>query len=750
MSAISKLMACASASAFVTAGASGASAQQLASTDQASEESGPSAVDEIVVTARKVSERVIDVPSAISVISGESMLSSGATSFQDLVGLVPGLQFTKTVGTGSPVIRGVTDGVDNAPTVAIVVDGASIGTSSKLASGGANTLDLDPFDIARVEVLKGPQGTLYGANTLGGILSYTLATPSLTEVEGVARSELASTEHGDPSYSIRGAVSTPLVDGTAGLRLSGYVDRRGGFIDNQLLDRDDANDSDIWGVHGALLVQPNDALSVNLHVFHQQTTIDQGDLVPYLATAQTTPRDEELLYNEFLPFGARKRVTASIANIGYDFDFATLTSVTSYQDFYLDSQINATAGALRGLLVNTVPLFGGPTFPAPGLLEIDVQGGSTKFTQELRFAYGGKGPFTGILGGYYARERTHGYIPVFGVTTAAQPIASLNPAIFFDLPSTLNEQSVFANVTYQPTSSFEVTGGIRYGEIDQTFRQLFYGTAVPAYNAFLTFFGVNATPADTGITRSSETETTYLATAAWHFKRNGMVYARYATGFRPGGPNVQVIGLKPTFESDSTENYEVGLKAQFLDGRGSAEIAGYYTPWENIQIGVTSGGITGFGNGGDAEIRGVEAQASFQVMPQLTVSGAFNYAHGEITRADPGSSLTVGSSLLGLPRYSGAVNVEYRAPIRGEWQAHGSVLGRYNGSRYGSAAPLVELPDYTLLDLHAGVGDARYTIDLYVDNVTDKRAQLAAYTGYGNFAFVQRPRTYGLSLTARF
>lgn len=737
----------ASAGVFLTAAASVASAQQPASTP------GDTTfqLEEIVVTARKVSERVLDVPSAISVVSGESMLDRGITSFKDLASTVPGLQFTQSVGTGSPVIRGITDGTDNAPTVAIVVNGAPIGTSSKLASGGANTLDLDPLDIAQVEVLRGPQGTLYGANTLGGILSYTLAVPSLTESAGIAHAEASFTKDGDESYSMRGAVSTPLSEGTLGFRLSGYYDRNGGFIDNELLNRDDINDNDSSGAHAALLWQPTDALSVDLHAFHQETSIDHGDLVPFLTTDQETPRDGDFTYNEYLPFAADKRISAGIANINYEFDFATLTSVTSYQDFYLNSRINATGGALRNLLVNTIPFFGGPIFPAPGLFEIDVRGGSTKFTQELRLSSRDDGSrFKWIVGGFYADERTHGYIPAYGVTTAAEPIASVNPAIFFDLPSTLTEYSGFANLTYNITPSVELTGGIRYGEIDQTFRQLFYGTAVPAYNAFLNFFGVPSTPADTGVSRSSESETTYLGTATWHFNESSMVYARFATGYRPGGPNVQVIGLDPTFDPDSTENHEIGLKSEFLDRRGTVDIALYHTDWKDIQIGVSSGGITGFGNGGDGEIYGVEAQTSIKLTPEWTVAASFNYADGEVTRSDPGSSLVVGADLLYVPEFSGSATVDFRTPIGSGWEVYGTLIGRYTGSRFGAAAPLVELPSYTLADLHTGISNTRYAVNLYVQNLTDEDAQLAAWSGYGNFAFVQRPRTFGISLTARY
>lgn len=369
---------------------SGSSASGAAPSSAGSTQAGPSETDrtqanqlnDIIVTANKRSERAIEVPGAITAFRGDDLLAAGQTSIKDYAALTPGLQFNDGVGSGAPIIRGLSIGIDTSPTVATVVNGAPVGSSSSLNFGAQETLDLDPIDIDRVEVLKGPQGTIYGANTLGGLISYTLHAPSLTQVEAIARSEVSTTRHGEASYSARGAIGIPLVRDMLAVRGSGFYDKRGGFIDNNLRGIRNENSADSYGGHGTLLFAPTDRLKISADGFFQHVNIDAHDVVAYNFTNRQ-PRNGDLLYNEYVLPSTVKNTTAGILNADYDFGFANLTSVTSRQYIHSIDVQNATAGALSNTLA-VLPRFGGVPLPTPRAVALGRDNEVRKTTQELR------------------------------------------------------------------------------------------------------------------------------------------------------------------------------------------------------------------------------------------------------------------------------------------------------------------------------------------------------------------------------
>jgi iron complex outermembrane recepter protein len=236
-----------------------------------------------------------------------------------------------------------------------------------------------------------------------------------------------------------------------------------------------------------------------------------------------------------------------------------------------------------------------------------------------------------------------------------------------------------------------------------------------------------------------------------------MIFARFATGFRPGGPNIAVLGLPPVYSPDTTENFEAGIKSKFWNGKGSVDITGYYTKWEDIIVATGVGGISGAGNAGNARIFGVESSLTLRPLTGLSVTGALAYSNAELNRVNPASVGTgaVGDPLPNNPRWSGSLVADYRFPIGGTWQGTIGGSARFAGKRHAALrsgfVPDYVMPGYALFDLRGGVTSGAIDIDLFLRNLTDERAQLGALTQYGLAEVtVQRPRTYGLSVTARY
>lgn len=718
--------------------------------------SNPPELTEVIVTASKRLEREGDVAAALTVFSGASLLDQGYTSFKDYAGLTPGLQVMGAFGSGEPVIRGITSGADTGALVGIVVDGAPIGASSSLTSVGAvDALDLDPLDFSHVEILKGPQGTLYGANTLAGLISYTLDEPDLQQASAVVRGGGGTTEDGEPSYTVRGAASLPIISEKLAVRISAYREFDGGFIDNSTLGISNQDEADRWGAMASALFKPTDALRIMVTGFFQ----DYGAIADKVLYDPKThePLGGDLSYDSPVYPMSSKRMRVGVATIDYDLVFANLTSVTSYQRIASADVLNGTGGGLSSVL-QILPAVGGEPFPAPGALAMGTGTDVRKFTQEVRLASAGAGPLQWLLGGYYSDETDVDYEPMVGRTGTGAVLPNLDPAIYFNIPSTYREYSGFGDLTYKLTQALDFTGGIRVGHIDQSYSQYFGGSDADAYDALLTYVGEAATPFSVPVAHSSQNITNYLATARYHVSRDTMVYARFATGFRPGGPNARVNGLPQTFQADKTQDYELGAKSAFWDGKGSLDLTGYYMRWNGIIVPISANSISGLGNGGDAESYGVEADLMLRPIERLTLNATLAESHAHIvsTNSDATGAVGVGDPLPYDPQWSGSLAADYRVPVWSEWAGDFGATYKYDGSRHSGFESSVEIPDYvlpaySLLDLRAGLESDRTDLMLYVDNVANERAELAGTTAFGPTEItIARPRTIGATVTVRF
>lgn len=714
-----------------------AAAQTAETQSDQSQETGSSA--DIVVTAQKREQRLLDTPQSVTALSSDDLTKIGAKQFADFATSVPGVQFT-TVGAGTTQIsmRGVTTGADVGSTVGIYVDDVPYGSSSAFANGPRRTLDVGLFDVARVEVLRGPQGTLYGASSMGGVLKYVTKTPSLTDISGSAEAGVSGTENGGTSYNGSAVINLPVVTDKAAVRASGYYSRDGGYIDNITTGEKDVDRAKVYGGRLDFLAKPTDALSIRLTGFAQDIRRAGGTYADIALDGTPVAGTLDQAHPLAEPFRSRFRLVSG--SVAYDLGPATLTSITSYQT----NTTNITTDGSQ-LYAPLLQLFFG--IPASALA-IDETAQTKKFTEEARLASSNGGRFEWQLGAFYTRESSslHQVARTYGASLT--PI-SVN-VVDLSVPSTYREYAFFGNATYHLTDRFDVTGGIRWAHNDQKFAQNASGLLAAS------------APART----SSESVTTYLADARYRVGSRFTAYARFATGYRPGGPNYLVIdpatgkqGAPATFRADTLDSYEGGIKAETKDRRFSIDLSGYYINWHNIQLLTQVAGVTAYLNAGEAHIKGAELSLTARPDSGFVVTGAFAYNDGSLAEANAALGATKGERLPNTPHFTASTTADYtlrRSALKPTIGASLRFLSDQTASfDKGAALPQFRLPDYEVVDLRAGLTLGRIDAQIYVHNLLDRRGELSAQTVLSSLGgpaqvSILRPRTVGLRLSAGF
>lgn len=713
--------------------ASPPSAESSAAREQQLPRDSSAQLEEIIVTAQKREERLIDVPQSVSVLSATQLANLGATQFRDFADTVPGLNFS-TAGAGSTQIslRGVTVGFDVVPTVGIYVDEVPYGTSGAFADGARSTLDVGLFDIDRIEVLRGPQGTLYGASTMGGLIKYVSRLPDSTRLSFDGQFGVSSTRHGGVSYNTAAALNAPIVADTIALRASAFYSHDGGYFDNLALGKDDVNESGVYGGRADLLLTPTDALSVRLTAFLQNISRDAMAAADYTLAGE--PEDGDLDQRRLLdePLDQRFRLVSGV--VTYDFESATLTSVSSYQT----SRTHFLFDFSRRFV---------PFFTSYGAIGLEQEVSTDKFVQEVRLASQRADILEWVIGAFYTHESSDNLQQFVLRDVAGQPTANI--LYDFSAPTLFEEAAAFGNLTWHLTGKLDVSGGMRYAHNRQEFTQ----------------FGSGLLIGSTPTRRSSEDVSTFLANARYHLSDQSTVYVRYATGYRPGGPNFVAndpttgLPIAPeTFDADRLKSYEAGIKAETLDRRFGLDLAAYYIDWSDIQILATRGGFSVYTNApGGAEVRGAELTLTSRPIDDLTLTGAFAYQDAQMLEADTDLGAAAGERLPNVPRFTAAINADYQLPIGRGDPTIGATLrhvGDRNASFDGSTGtPQYRLPEYTTIDVRARLTLGSVAALLYVRNLFDERGQLSAFnfvSGGQAVVAVMQPRTIGVTLTTRF
>lgn len=727
--------------------------------------------EDIIVTAQKREQLLIDVPQSISVVSGATLEKQQATNFQDYLKLVPGLQLDQsTPGAGRLILRGLnTGGV--ASSVATYADETPFGSSTALANGAILAGDFDTFDVARVEVLRGPQGTLYGASTLGGIIKFVTNAPDTTKLEARGRAAVETTKGGELSYRGNLVLNVPLGE-TLAVRATGFYNKNGGWIDSigttatdefefpLTSDRDrNINDSQSYGGRASALFKPSDAFDIRLTAFLQNIRADAPSIVESDPDTLET-RYGRQSFSQFVPNFTDIDYRVYNGTLNYDFGFATLTSSTSYstqkQRLRTDATFNLS-GILRALL------------DAPANDFLLAQRTNTKrFTQEVRLTSAENDTFEWLLGGFYNDEKG-----LLRQSFQAVTPGTLTPITFpfalgeVDLQSKYKEYAGFANATLHLSDRLHLDFGGRYSHNKQSASQEADG--VLAGNV----------PVNTDL-RSSDNVFTFSVAPRFEVNDQASVYARVAKGYRPGGPNVIApnapADTPESFDPDTVVSYELGFKGETADRRFGIDIAGYHIDWKDIQLLTV---INNFGiniNGGSAEIDGVEFTATFRPTIGLVTSINGTYTKARLTSDTPTQPTATGllppgrdgDRLPFTPPYSVSVNSDYGWDVGGDARASFGGSLRFLSKQSAELDPVFrdingrqrQVPSYIVLDLRAGVEFGRFGIEAFARNLAnvDGKTSVAAVTANGlpvspNGSIgtgVIRPRSYGLSLTAGF
>jgi iron complex outermembrane recepter protein len=725
---------------------SSSSGLRLAEVDQA-KSSGASSVaensnntsaglEEIIVTAQKRTERLIDTPQSIAVLSAEQLDALGARNFSDYADTIPGLTLTSQgVGGNQISLRGVTLGQDTSPTVGMYVDDVPFGSSTGFAQGAQTSIDVGLFDIDRIEVLKGPQGTLYGASTMGGLIKYVSKQPDPTAFYGTTQTGVAFTEGGGVSYNLAAAVNAPIITDTVALRASIFESHEGGFIDNVALDEKNANHSDVYGGRLDLLVKPTDQLTIRVGGFVQNVWRAGISTVDYTLTGQAPYGS--LGQNRLIPEPFEQLFRLGSFHVTYDFGFSTLTSVSSYQSnkIYQDQDYSAE-------LVPEFSEFGLGNFSSVGAPEW-VR--TDKFTQEVRLASNGTHTVDWLIGGFYTHERSQNQQAVQLRDPAGNPAP--NNLFIFSGPTTYEEYAAFGDVTYHITKAFDVSGGIRDAHNNQTIVQ----------------YGAGALESSGPQEELSASVRTYSADARYHFTDSVMGYVRYSTGYRPGGPNLVAIapatGLPAgpaSFQADTLKSYEAGIKAESPDRKYEIEATGYFINWNNIQVVTNDGGFTAYTNApSGASIPGAEFSLTARPIESLIGRASFSYNDAHLKDAVPSIGGLAGEQLPNVAKISGTAGLDYTIWSGGPKPTVGTTV-RYVSGRTASfedseSLPQYHVPAYATMDLRSGLTFNVVAVQLYLHNLFNKRGQMSATTtlGYPEVALVE-PLTIGINLTTHF
>ena len=736
---------------------------------------GTAEAERVVVTAEKREQNIQEVPASISVINDVEIDNLHATQLTDYAPYIPGFQVNSlgTPGQATIALRGLAP-LSSGSTVSTYIDEIPVGSSGIYQRATVFQLDLLPYDIRRIEILRGPQGTLYGANSLGGLIKYVTLDPSLSTPEfrfGGGVSGVASSD--DLGWDVHAGATLPLIRDQLGTRLSYSRNELPGFIDNVVNGAKDINSSTQQSGLVSFLWHPNDMISMRLIALGQRIEADNNSNV--FLDLHEHEVFGDLKNQVFVDEPFEKTIGVIAATIDLNFDWATITSATGYSNTKTDQRVDATttygmAPALLGIPVSAL---------APFDLTLDLD----KFTQELRITSKPSGAFLWQIGGFFTYERAANAQNVFLTQLNGKPFtgpnAILNTLVVLEIPSEYTEYAGFANATYNFTKAFSLSAGLRGSRNTQDFSEnVTEGILLPIAN----------TPGN-----SDETVIDFMVSPKFKIDDTKMLYARIATGYQPGGPNVALPGVPPSVASTTAISYEGGLKSEWFDHRLLIDIAGYHILQSDIQVGAIVNTVSAIVNAGEATSNGMEFTIGFQPIKSLSfgINGA--YTHATLSDDAPSLNGKAGDRLPFIPLFSGSFTADYYFPL---WGGHSEAVpvaggtsgkggkdskemepplqttrsGGWNGHlglgvRYvsDSRSQVESSPDafhqdaYAALDLTADVSNGFCTIRIFAHNVTDERAYetitpITDITGTNDHlvGVPIQPRTIGIECDFRF
>ena len=725
---------------------------------------------EVIVSAEKRDSTVQKTPVSMTAITGADLQAQGVSSLSEVAQQVPGVSF-KTSGPGQTEfeIRGLTSTGGESPTVGFYLDETAL-TPPAMAQNGKVVIDPNLFDLNRVEILRGPQGTLYGAGSMGGTIKLVTNQPDLQKFGVNAQAILSDTDGGGFNHTENAMLNLPLAQGIAALRLVGTNENISGWIDRDVINPfplevnnstqrgnvagapvaqrfSDSNWETLRGGRASLLVKPLDALSIDLGILYQ--SIHQGG-----PNTIDVPPTNEVHYQPFdvaEPF--EDNFNLYTLTVKYDFDSFQIVSATSnWTRHQLQTQDISEA------MQDYIGGFLGPPADFPfstadgglGAGSISEDDYTRQVSEELRVASTGSGPWQWLVGGYYsafhATSHVYSYYDGFAALFGTNNLADNHRLI------DVSQYALFGETSYLFADFLKATVGFRYYTYHSDSATSVSGVSANGTSA--TLFGLAQ---NSGV--SPKFNLAYLP------NDNTTLYATIAKGFRPGGPNSPIpppCAPAPTqFGPDSVWSYEVGEKVRLLDSRLSINGDVYYEDWSNLQQQVAPGcGYKFTTNAGKAKVYGAELEIAVVPVTGLTLSQSVGYTHATNSTTLPEAGVVAGDRLLDVPEVSSNTTATYRYPLPVSQVSGMNLVFRLTNSYVDSMQDITfgrnTLPSYDLVSSRIGVEADRWSAMLFVDNLTNKVAllsdtgALSANVSIFNRVATNQPRTFGVDLNYRF
>ncbi|HEY1881241.1 MAG TPA: TonB-dependent receptor [Caulobacteraceae bacterium] len=722
-------------------------------------------VQELIVTATKRSENIQNVPAAITALPAKDLARAGFVKLEDYVAQVPGLSIT-TVNPGSMQItlRGITSGVNSAsPLTSIYVDEAPFGSTNAYAAGGDLTPDLDPAELSQIEVLKGPQGTLYGASAVGGVVKFDTQPVNLERYSGEITAGGVITDAGTGGYILRGLINAPIVKDVFGVRVSAFMREDPGYVKNLLTDKYQ-NDSKVQGGRVDLYWKPTPHISVDLWALIHNLN-NSGTSAEDVNFQTLKPLYGPLTMKAYAEQPSDFQFEVYNATVKGQWGALNVLSSTTYQNIRGIAYGDATQSSGGILNLELFGLFGVIADPANTALQNSLASKIHRFSQEFRasdsFFHGRLDAQAGV---FFTHEDDLLTIPgyfLYDKTTGAplEPLFPWNfmPLITAEIASRYTEYSGYANLDFHITDRFDVIGGVRESSNNQNFFEYYSGTYIAIANALQ---GIGGNVLTYGKS-STGSDFNYLVSPRYRIDDNNMVYARFADGYRPGGANAfpPGLGLPLTFQPDTVTSYEAGYKSQWFDRSLSLDLSLFWNEWDKIQIQTSApGGFQGFINGGTARTRGVELSSLWRPTHGLTLGLNGAYTEANLTSAAPAAGGVDGDELPFVPRWTGAITADYSWLINNGWAADVGGSVNYIGDRRSGFTNAfgVNVPSFTTFNLNGSVTHGPVTLQIYARNIGNSHGivyvpVLAApiLTNY-NTASIIPPFTFGGQVTVAF
>jgi len=745
-------------------------------------------LQEIIVTAQKRASTVQDTPMSITAVTGEDLADRGITDFSALAAATPGISM-KANGPGQTEfeMRGMTSSGGNSPTVGFYLDDVPL-TSPAAAQNGKVVIDPALYDLNRVEVLRGPQGTLYGSGSMGGTIKLVSNQPNLTQYQASAELTGSGTDGGGFNHAENVMANIPIIEDKLALRIvgsesytSGWIDRialsnfplptnggytRGNVLAGTVTETDkNVNDTMLSGFRATVTWKPTDNLTITPSVFYQK--VSQGGPSsfdsPPGGPSGTLAHYEPYLIQE--PYA--DLITIYNLSANYTFDGFDITSVTSKWRRNSTQTQDATEDLQSPAFGFNVGSFYGPGGEGPvAATEIDP---SWQISEEVRIASNGDGPLKWVGGffysGFYSDWNLYTSVPnpaAFGV--------NINNLWNLSQPTKVQQDAVFGEATYAITDQLKLTGGLRWFYYRSVLDMQFSGFGSPTGDNtpiqiadYEKHYGINP---KIDLSYEPDKDLTLYATAAKGFRPGGGNQQIPTTTASPIGPtcaaSLQALGLNeapPTYGPDSLWSYEAGEKAKLFNNRISVNGSFYYENWYHVQLTSLPCSYPIFVNGNNARIYGSELEIHALVTDELVLNLSGGYTNAELTQNSPVVSALKGDPLPDVPPWTGNIGLSYTHPLNDKYTLTARAENTYTGTRIDvtSANPKAHLPAYDLANLRFGVmSEDGWSAALFANNIFNKRAWLENTVqlslGEPSFNRVQtnQPLTVGLDLTYHY